>query len=377
MSSLVALSRFCSPLLHHAKCYPKIILPPIYFAATRTLSFANTTKCDDEKQHIVVALGGNALLKRGEALNMLNQRKNIADGISSLSSILRNNTITLVHGNGPQVGLLALQGASYQKETGTEAMDLDVLDAETEGMIGYLLEQEIDATMGKAGQDRGVVTLLSQIIVDRNDAAFQNPTKFIGPIYSKEEAMKLGKPVKQDGDYYRQVVPSPSPIRLINQQLTAVKLLTDHDCIVICAGGGGIPVVLENGKLKGIEAVIDKDRAACMLGKTLGANGLMILTDVAAVAVNMGKSDQKWIRSASPEQMLQLARKDDGSLNFPAGSMGPKVESVVDFVQNGKDCDGNNRWSLIGSLKEANEMMRGEAGTRVTNDYGPDHIEYY
>jgi carbamate kinase len=319
----------------------------------------------DRKQHIVVALGGNALLKRGEKLNVQNQRKNIADGISSLSSVLKNNKITFVHGNGPQVGLLALQGAAYQHQSGTEAMELDVLDAETEGMIGYLLEQEINHALGDEAKKRGVVTLLSQIIVDPKDKAFDNPTKFIGPVYSKEDALKLGKPVKPDGKFYRQVVPSPMPVRLIDEQLTAVKLLTDHNVILICAGGGGIPVVLENNRLKGIEAVIDKDRAACMMGKTLGADGLMILTDVTSVAVNLGKPDEKWIKSASPQQMLALADS-----NFPDGSMGPKVSSAVDFVQNGG-------WSMIGSLKDASKMLEKEAGTTVTNEFGEDHLEFY
>ncbi|KAL7527034.1 hypothetical protein ACHAXR_004184 [Thalassiosira sp. AJA248-18] len=331
----------------------------------------------DYKQHIVVALGGNALLKRGEDMNIANQRKNIAEGISSLSDILKNNTITFVHGNGPQVGLLALQGAAYKKETGSESIDLDVLDAETEGMIGYLLEQEIDAALGQEGQTRGVVTLLSQIIVDPKDEAFQNPTKFIGPVYSEEDAMKLGKPVKQDGEYYRQVVASPRPLRLINQQLTAVKLLTKNDCIVICAGGGGIPVVIDRAenRLKGIEAVIDKDRAACMLGKTLGADGLMILTDVPGVALNYGKCNEKYIRSASPERMLELARSDDGNSNFPAGSMGPKIESAIEFVQSENSIE--SKWSMIGSLKKAKSMMQGEAGTLVTNEHGVDHLEFY
>jgi carbamate kinase len=232
------------------------------------------------------------------------------------------------------------------------------------GMIGYLLEQEINHALGDVAKQRGVVTLLSQIIVDPNDNAFDNPTKFVGPVYSKEEAMKLGKPVKPDGKYYRQVVPSPMPVRLIDEQLTAVKLLTCHDVIVICAGGGGIPVVFQDGRLKGIEAVIDKDRAACMMGKTLGADGLMILTDVHGVAINHGTADETWIKSASPQQMLAL---ED---NFPDGSMGPKVSSAIDFVQNGG-------WSMIGSLKDASKMLDKEAGTEVTNDHGEEHLEFY
>lgn len=359
-------------ILRHAQFRRELLFPSLYLSArslsSKVSSLTRKGEIGDKKQHIVVALGGNALLKRGEKLNVQNQRKNIAEGIYSLSSVLKENKITFVHGNGPQVGLLALQGAAYQRETGAEAMELDVLDAETEGMIGYLLEQEINHALGEDAKRRGVVTLLSQIIVDPHDKAFQNPTKFIGPVYSKEEALQLGKHVKPDGDYYRQVVPSPMPIRLIDEQLTAVKLLTDNDTIVICAGGGGIPVILEEEtggtRIKGIEAVIDKDRAACMIGKTLGADGLMILTDVPSVAINLGKPDQKWIKSASPEKLLTLAN------NFPDGSMGPKVSSAIDFVHNGG-------WSMIGSLKEASKMLQREAGTLVTNEYGENHLEFY
>jgi len=334
-------------------------------ASSRMLSSSASTS-KNNKQHIVVALGGNALLKRGEPLTVDNQRKNIRDGISSLLGILKSNTVTFVHGNGPQVGLLALEGAAYQQQAGALPMELDVLDAETEGSIGYMLEQEIDFALGDEGRRRGVITMLSQIVVSPDDEAFNNPTKFIGPVYSLEEANKLRKPVKKDGEFYRQVVPSPQPIHLIDQQLTALKLLTKNDVIVICGGGGGIPVTLDpvSGRLNGVEAVIDKDRAACMLGKTLGADGLMILTDVEAVAVNKDTPDQKWIRSASPEAMLQL------DSNFPPGSMGPKVASAVDFVQ-------SEKWCRIGSLNDASSMLEGKAGTKITNEYGPEHLEYY
>lgn len=365
----LSLPRVCSSIVSNHQFQQQLLHPmPMSFAAAwRMLSSSASASKNDDKQHIVVALGGNALLKRGEPLTVDNQRKNIRDGISSLSSILKSNTVTFVHGNGPQVGLLALEGAAYQQQTGALPMELDVLDAETEGSIGYMIEQEIDFALGKEGRERGVITMLSQIVVSPDDDAFNNPTKFIGPVYSLEEANKLGKPVKKDGEFYRQVVPSPKPIQLIDQQLTALKLLTKNDVIVICGGGGGIPVMLDpiSGRLNGIEAVIDKDRAACMLGKTLGADGLMILTDVEGVAVNKDKPDQKWIRSASPEAMLQLADS-----NFPPGSMGPKVASAVDFVQSGK-------WCRIGSLNDATSMLEGKAGTKITNEYGPEHLEYY
>lgn len=260
-----------------------------------------------------------------------------------------------------------LEGVAYEKETGLEQMQLDVLDAETEGMIGYLLEQEIEPLLPP---DRGMATILSQIQVDPNDPAFQNPTKFIGPVLSKEEAEKLTVPYKADGEYYRRVVPSPLPMKMLDNQLKAVKLLTKEGCIVICAGGGGIPCMRdpETGRLKGIEAVIDKDRAACMMGLDLNADGLLILTDVPAVALDFQSDNPRWIKAISPGKLKTLADQ------FPAGSMGPKVESVIDFVEksNGKG------WAAIGSLKAAGKIMAGEAGTIIQDrGDGQDFIEFH
>lgn len=301
------------------------------------------------------------------------QRENIEEGVKSFVSVVRNNTCTIVHGNGPQVGLLALEDAAYQKQqqqlasAQTEPIALDILDAETEGMIGYQIEQELSQQL--ADRKRGMVTVLSQIVVDKSDPAFANPTKFIGPIYTQDEADALppGMTLKKDGDYYRRVVPSPLPVRLIDQQLEAVKLLTSNNCVVICAGGGGIPVVedAESRRLVGVEAVIDKDRAAAMLGTSLGAHGLLILTDVGGVATGFGTADERWIRSASPERLRDLME------HFPDGSMGPKVGSVIDFVQRG------GRWGKIGSLHEANKIVDGSAGLVVTSKNGQDHLEYY
>lgn len=345
---------------------------------------------------IVIALGGNALLKRGEPMTMENQRRNIAQGMKVLAPILQPTTggqphpTLIVHGNGPQVGLLMLESAAYEKSTGLPQLSLDVLDAETEGMIGYLIEQElhqqlqaINATNGN--KTRGMVTVLSQIVCDPSDPAFDNPTKFVGPVYNKEESEKLGLPVKPDGNkgHFRRVVPSPQPVRLIESQLHAIQTLVANDCIVICAGGGGIPVVEDpnqTGRYEGIEAVIDKDRAAAMVGGELGAQGLLILTDVNAVSINFGRSNERRIKRASPKALKKLM--DEG--HFPAGSMGPKVESAIDFVLNGRKATTNKhqRWAAIGSLKEADRIMGGTAGTLVfwPNDIIDDKedlIEFY
>jgi carbamate kinase len=319
------------------------------------------------RDHIVVALGGNALLKREEDMTQENQQRNIRQGVASLSRIVKEYNVTLVHGNGPQVGLLVLQGAALKKEDGVQPMKLDVLDAETEGMVGYLVEQELQSHI-PPGQ--GMATLLSQVVVDLNDPAFQNPTKFIGPVMTKEEADKSGLPVKPDGKYWRRVVPSPLPVRLVETQMIALKILKENGCLVICAGGGGIPVVIDDddGKnLRGVEAVIDKDHAASMLGSALAAQGLLILTDVQAVATNFKSKCPKWIRSASPQALKALMA--DGE--FPSGSMGPKIESAIEFVES------TGGWSAIGSLNEADMILRGEAGTMIRPGTADDDIEYY
>ncbi|GKZ00845.1 hypothetical protein MPSEU_001036200 [Mayamaea pseudoterrestris] len=318
------------------------------------------------KPHIVVALGGNALLKRNEQMTMDNQRRNIEEGMKSFKGLLDEHTVTIVHGNGPQVGLLFLETTSYKKETGLEAIKLDVLDAETEGMIGYLLEQAMQKYISPT---RGMATVLSQIIVDPSDPAFDNPSKFVGPVFSKEEADKLDGTFKQDGDSYRRVVPSPPPIRMLPSQLQAVKCLTKQDCVVICAGGGGIPVVQEkDGTIRGVEAVIDKDRAACMMALDLDATGLLILTDVSAVAIDYKTKDERWIKSVSPEKLLSLMS------HFPSGSMGPKVDAVCEFAAKS---GGGGGYGAIGSLNDADKILRRDAGTHVRNDLGEDHIEFY
>jgi carbamate kinase len=272
---------------------------------------------DQEHAPIVIALGGNALLKRGEKMTMENQRQNIAEGVRSLAPILlsenderKHRPAVIVHGNGPQVGLLMLESAAYEKSTGLPQISLDVLDAETEGMVGYLIEQELHSHLSK-GSARGMVTVLSQIVCDPSDPAFANPTKFVGPVYTKGEGEKLGLPVKPDGNkgQYRRVVPSPRPVKMIDSQLSAVRTLIENDCIVICAGGGGIPVVEDSEKkgcYRGIEAVIDKDRAAAMVGAELGASALLILTDVSAVCVDFGKPSERRIKRASPGILKKL-----------------------------------------------------------------------
>jgi carbamate kinase len=302
---------------------------------------------------VVVALGGNALLRRGEPLTAENQRANARAACQALAPLALEHELVVSHGNGPQVGLLALQGAAY---TAVDTYPLDILDAQTEGMIGYIIQQELG---NELPQDRRFASLLTLVEVDGDDPAFQNPTKPIGPIYTKEEGDKLaaekGWTFKPDGDSFRRVVPSPEPKRIYG--LEPLKLLLEAGCVVICAGGGGIPVlhtdeaVPAGTRLVGVEAVIDKDLASALLAVDLGADALLIVTDVDAVYENWGMPDQRAIRSATAAEL--------GSSEFAAGSMGPKVKAACLFAE---QTDG---FAVIGSIAETQAMLRGEAGTTV------------
>lgn len=299
---------------------------------------------------VVAALGGNALLRRGEPLTAQAQRANVKIAAQSLAGIIRaGHQLVVTHGNGPQVGLLALQGAAYKPE---EAYPLDVLGAETEGMIGYIIEQELENALD---HDRPVATLLTQILVDKNDPAFQKPTKFVGPVYEREEAeakaRAAGWHIAQDGDKWRRVVPSPKPLEIPDMRV--LKLLLDQDVVIICAGGGGIPVLRrEDGSMIGVEAVIDKDAATALLARQLGADALLLLTDVDAIYRDFGKDD------ASPIPALTVAQAR--KLDLPAGSMGPKLEAATEFAE----CGGI---SGIGRLEDALAILEHKAGTCISS----------
>jgi carbamate kinase len=311
---------------------------------------------------VVVALGGNALLRRGEPLTAENQRANAQVACKALAPIALEHELVISHGNGPQVGLLALQGSAY---TEVDPYPLDLLGAQTEGMIGYLIQQELG---NELPFEKRLASLLTLIEVDPNDPAFGNPTKPIGPVYGKEEADRLaeekGWVFKPDGDSFRRVVPSPLPQRIFG--IEPVQWLLDHDSVVICAGGGGIPVMYTDDpapagrRLVGIEAVIDKDLASALLAKDLGADALAIVTDVDAVYADWGTPDQRAIRRASPEALLQT--------EFAAGSMGPKVRAACQFAEE------SGGLAAIGSISDTPALLRGEAGTIVTRD--ADGLEY-
>lgn len=298
---------------------------------------------------VVVALGGNALLKRGEPMTADAQRANVKTAAEALAGIAAaGHRMIVTHGNGPQVGLLALQGAAYKPD---EAYPLDILGAETEGMIGYLIEQELENALDHRVM---VATLLTQIEVDPRDPAFAAPTKFVGPVYDEREARDIAArrnwTVARDGDRWRRVVPSPAPKRI--PDLRVLKLLLEQDVIVICAGGGGIPVApCSDGSFIGVEAVIDKDRASTLLAQEVGADALLMLTDVDAVYRDWGTPEQEAIPTLSPDAAE--------ALSLPAGSMGPKVESAVRFVRAG------GRMAGIGKLEDARAILERRAGTVV------------
>ncbi len=301
---------------------------------------------------IVIALGGNALLKRGEPLSAENQLNNIRIASQQMARIVEGNEVVIAHGNGPQVGLLALQGASYKE---VESYPLDVLGAETEGMIGYLIQQEMG---NQLPIETPLATILTQVEVSADDPAFDNPTKPIGPVYDKETAEQLvkdkGWSIAPDGDKFRRVVPSPRPKRIF--EIRPVKWLLEQGSVVICAGGGGIPTCYDkDGKLHGIEAVIDKDLCSALLAEQLVADCLIIATDVNGVYLNYGKDNQQKISKANPEALLNE--------KFPAGSMAPKVQAGCEFVQK------TGKKAIIGSLEEIEDMLQGKAGTIISCDY--------
>jgi carbamate kinase len=305
---------------------------------------------------VVAALGGNALLRRGEELSAENQRANARLACQALAPLAREHELVVSHGNGPQVGLLALQGAAYPD---VPVYPLDLLGAQTDGMIGYIIQQELG---NELPFDVKLATMLTMIEVDRNDPAFGNPTKPIGPVYTKAEAdtqaKEKGWTFKPDGKDFRRVVPSPLPQRIFGVE--TIETLLEDGCVVICAGGGGIPTmytheqVVAGRRLAGVEAVIDKDLASALLAIDLRADALLICTDVDAVYADYGTPNQRSIRRATPTALAATP--------FAEGSMGPKVHAACSFV------DHTGGFAAIGSITDAAAMLRGEAGTVVTLD---------
>lgn len=298
---------------------------------------------------VIVALGGNALLQRGEKPDAETQIENVRTAVKTLAKVAEQHELIITHGNGPQVGVLALQSASDPNLS--KPYPFDTLGAQTQGMIGYWMLQALQNAM----PGRQVMSMVTQTLVSVTDPAFSNPTKFVGQVYDQAEAERLAKEngwtVKQDGEYWRRVVPSPMPQRVVETRL--IRNAVREGVTVIAAGGGGIPVVRdEQGRLSGVEAVIDKDLTAAMLAEALEADAFLILTDVPRVMKDFGGPNQSEIGNTTPHELR--------SIDFPAGSMGPKVDAVARFVETTGDM------AAIGRLDQAVEILEGKAGTIVT-----------
>lgn len=294
---------------------------------------------------VVVALGGNALIRRGQRADLAVQRANVEVAVDAVAELAREHDVVVTHGNGPQVGLLALEADAYKA---VAPYPLDILGAESQGMIGYVLIQALAGEL----PDHDVVAILTQVLVDADDPAFARPTKPIGPVYDEAEARQLaaayGWTVAPDGDSFRRVVPSPEPRAIV--ELPSIERLVDAGAVVVCAGGGGVPVVAGAAGLAGVEAVIDKDLTAALLAEQVGAERLVILTDVPYVERGWGTPGAAVIEHATPAE-LRLLR-------FASGSMGPKVEAACRFAEAGGQ-------AAIGALDDLAAVVAGHAGTQV------------
>lgn len=298
---------------------------------------------------IVAALGGNALLKRGERPDSDIQEHNVEIAIAALAPLAHEHELVITHGNGPQVGVLALESASDPSLS--HPYPLDTLGAETQGLIGYWLVQELHNRL----PDRLITAIVTQTVIDPGDPAFRHPTKFVGPVYDEPElraiAAERGWQIAPDGDRWRRVVASPQPLRIV--ETPVIRMLLDAGVVVVCAGGGGVPVAeAADGALTGIEAVIDKDLTSALLAQQLGADAFLVLTDVDGVYRDFG--------TPHAERLTSITAADLRGLAFPAGSMGPKIDAVCRFVER---TDG---FAAIGALADAAALLTGGRGTRIT-----------
>ena len=302
----------------------------------------------------VVALGGNALTGRDRRADIQRQFDATRRVAASVARMIRNGWhIALTHGNGPQVGSLLLQQKMAAHEV--PPMPLHMLGALSQGQIGYMVQQCLRNEFSTQGIRREIATIITQTLVDGNDDAFTNPTKPIGPLYSEEEAeaMKTLYPMGRVEGGWRILVASPRPASIVESGV--IKELMERDVIVIAAGGGGIPVVRKGDELVGVDAVVDKDLASQKLASEIGAEILLILTDVPHVFLNYGKENERALRDVGSEEMEEYLREG----HFPSGSMGPKVEAALNFLKNG------GREAIIASIESAWDALEGNAGTHI------------
>jgi carbamate kinase len=303
---------------------------------------------------LVVALGGNALIRKGQEGTAQEQFENLKVPIRQIARLSRNYKIIITHGNGPQVGNLLLQQECCDA---VPKLPLEILVAQTQGQIGYMIESTLDSELMELGINaKPLVSLISYVVVDENDPALKNPSKPIGPVYTEEEAIAVSYPIRKNAKGYRRVVVSPSPVTIVEKR--EIKKLIEMDFIVICCGGGGIPVIREGRTFCGVDAVIDKDLASAKLAEEVGADIFIISTDVAGAFLNYKKTDQKFISSMTLNEAARYLAEG----HFPEGSMRPKIEATIQFIRN------NGKRAVITSLENIEEAVEGKAGTEIIKD---------
>ena len=307
----------------------------------------------DKKPILLIAFGGNALIQKGQTGTAAQQFENLSLPMKEVAELSRNYRLVITHGNGPQVGNLLLQQESCDE---VPKMPLEVIGAMTQGQIGYMIESTLDTVLMEMGVDeeQHFVTLITYVLVDENDPAFQNPTKPIGPFYTEAEAAKLSYNLVKTDKGHRRVVASPIPLAIVAHK--EIKKLIDMDFIVICCGGGGIPVVRKERKFSGVEAVIDKDLASSVLAREIKADIFIVASDVEGAAVDWGKPEQRILRKVAVSEIKEYVEAG----HFPAGSMGPKVDAVIEFVES----TGNR--GIICNLDDIQKAVKGVAGTEIS-----------
>jgi carbamate kinase len=303
------------------------------------------------KPIVLIAFGGNAMIQKGQAGTASQQFENLQLPMKQVARLTRDYRLVITHGNGPQVGNLLLQQESCEE---VPKMPLEIIGAMTQGQIGYMIESSLDTALMEIGiDDRYFVTLITYVVVDENDPLFQNPSKPIGPFYTEEQAADLPYTMVKTDKGHRRVVASPKPLAIVEHR--EIKKLVDLDFIVVCCGGGGIPVVRKERRFTGVEAVIDKDRASSVLAREIEADIFVIATDAPGAAIDWGKPEQKILGKTPLAEMEQYLKEG----HFPAGSMGPKVESMIDFFK----VTGNR--GVICHLEDIEKAIAGEAGTEI------------
>ena len=308
----------------------------------------------NNKQILLVALGGNALIRKGQKGTVDEQFENLTNPVRQIAKLTKTYRIIITHGNGPQVGNLMLKQESCDA---VPKLPLEILVAQTQGQIGYMIESTLDTELMHLGNDTEhyFVSLLSYVVVDKNDPAFLNPSKPVGPVFTKEKAQTLPYPTKKTAKGYRRVVASPLPVTIVEKR--EIKKLMDMNFIVICCGGGGIPVIREGRSFSGVDAVIDKDLASARLAEEVDVDIFLIATDVQGVALNYGKKNQEFLRSLTTRQATRFLAQG----HFPPGSMGPKIEAAVQFVRK------TGKRAVIASIEDIESAVEGTSGTEIVN----------